>query len=466
PRIREDDNGEGVNERWYYYSFNLCLTLRRRFSLNFKFDARVHICDNTPMFKFETSKYGKFISIIIVLITLGTSFFAGVLYGYDNRPGAEKVSGIVNQTSPPTFSSIDFNLFWEVWSRLEQKYVDNAKLDRQKLVFGAIQGLVRAVGDPHTEFLPPVEAKQFQEDIKGSFGGIGAEIGMRKGLLTIIAPLKGNPAEKAGLKAGDKILKIDATIATDLSLDEAVRLIRGPRGTSVKLLIVRDGFDKPKEYTVTRDVIHVQIVETEKKSDRIFVIKLHQFTENAGLEFRKAVREFHASGSKKLIVDLRNNPGGFLTVSVDIASWFVPAGDVVARERFSDGSEDTYRSNGYGLLEHIPTVVLINEGSASASEILSGALRDLRHIPLIGAKSYGKGSVQEVEDLPGSSSLKITIAKWLTPNGIEIDGKGLDPDIIVKLPEQPNESDLDKDLIMEKAVEALKKMDSATARNK
>lgn len=417
------------------------------------------------MFKFETMKYGKIISSIIVLIVLGASFFAGVLYGYDNRPGVEKVVGIVHQTPPPQFASVDFNLFWDVWSRLEDKYVDHAKLDRQKLMFGAVHGLVRAVGDPHTEFMPPVETRQFQEDIKGSFDGIGAEIGMRKGLLTIIAPLKGNPAEKAGLKAGDKILKIDSTIATDLSLDEAVRLIRGPRATTVKLLIVRNGFDKPKEYAVTRDVIHVQIVETEKKSDGIFIIKLHQFTENAGLEFRKAVREFYASGSKKLIVDLRNNPGGFLTVSVDIASWFVPAGDVIARERFSDGSEDTYRSNGYGLLERIPTVLLINEGSASASEILAGALRDLRQVPLIGAKSYGKGSVQEVQDLPGSSSLKVTIAKWLTPSGIEIDGKGLDPDVLVKLPEQPNEADLDKDSIMEKAVEVLKKLDSATARN-
>ena len=417
------------------------------------------------MFKFKTLKYGKAISVVVVLIVLGASFFVGVLYGYDNRPGADKVAGIVHQTLPPKFASVDFDLFWEVWSRLEEKYVDNSKLDRQKLVFGAIQGLVRAVGDSHTEFLPPVETKQFQEDIKGSFDGIGAEIGMRKGLLTIIAPLKGNPAEKAGLKAGDKIFKIDSTITTDLSLDEAVRLIRGPRGTDVKLLIVRNGFDKPKEYTVTRDVIHVQIVETEKKQDGIFVIQLHQFTENAGLEFRKAVREFYASGSKKLIVDLRNNPGGFLTVSVDIASWFVPAGDVIAKERFSDGSEEIYRSNGYGLLERIPTVVIINEGSASASEILAGALRDLRQIPLIGAKSYGKGSVQEVEDLPGSSSLKVTIAKWLTPNGIEIDGKGLDPDITVKLPEQSNEDDLDKDSIMERAVEVLKKLDSATAHN-
>ncbi|MDP3778431.1 MAG: S41 family peptidase [bacterium] len=407
-------------------------------------------------FEFEESKYSKLVSIIIVVIVLGTSFFAGVLYGYDNRPGSEKVAGIVGKEAPPNLSSVDFNLFWDVWSRLERKYVDSSKLDREKLMFGAIKGLVSAVGDPHTEFMPPVEAKQFQEDIKGSFDGIGAEIGLRKGVLTVIAPLHDNPAEKAGIKAGDKILKIDDKSTEGLALDEAVRLIRGPHATKVRLLIYRDGFDKPKEFSITRDVIHVKIVETEKKGDGIFVIKLHQFTENAGIEFRKAVQEFYASGSKKLVLDLRNDPGGYLTVSVDIASWFVPAGDVIARERYSNGSEDLYRSNGYGLLEKVPTVVIINEGSASASEILSGALRDLRHIKLIGTKSYGKGSVQEVEDLDKKSSLKVTIAKWLTPNGTEIDGIGLEPDIKVELPATLTEDNMDKDFFMDKALEVLR----------
>lgn len=414
-------------------------------------------------FKFEKSKFEKILSILLVLVILGTSFGAGTLYGYGNRPGVEKLAGFIGKSPPPKFSSVDFNLFWDVWFRLEEKYVDSSKLDRDKLMFGAIQGLVHAVGDPHTEFMPPVEAKQFQQDIKGSFDGIGAEIGIRKEILTVIAPLKGNPADKAGIKAGDKIFKINDTSTADLGLDQAVRLIRGPHGTSVRLLIMRDGFSKPQEFSVKRDVIHVQIVETEQKLNGIFVIKLHQFTENAGLEFRKAVREFYASGSKKLVLDLRGNPGGFLTVSVDIASWFVPAGDVVARERYSDGSEDVYRSNGYGLLEHVPTVVLINEGSASASEILSGALRDLRHSVLIGSKSYGKGSVQQVEDLPRQSSLKVTIAKWLTPNSIEIDGKGLDPDIKINPSQNGNIDDPIKDVVMDKAIDVLQRSNSTTA---
>lgn len=414
------------------------------------------------MFNWQKCKNDKIVSIILVFAVLGASFFVGILYGYDHRPGVDRVMGVLGKKAPPQFGSVDFDLFWDVWSRLERKYVDSSKLDRQKLVYGAISGLVKAVGDPHTEFMPPAQAQQFQQDIKGSFDGIGAEIGIRKGILTVIAPLKGNPAEKAGIKAGDKILKIDGKDAGDLTLDEAVQRIRGPHGSTVKLLIFRDSLDKPKEFSVQRDVIHVAVVETEKKSDGIFVIKLRQFTENAGIEFRKAVSEFRASGSKKLIVDVRNDPGGYLTISVDIASWFIPAGEVVARERYSDGSEDVFRSNGYGLLEHTPTVVLINEGSASASEILSGALRDIRHITLVGTKSYGKGSVQEVEDLPQKASLKVTIAKWLTPNGTEIDGKGLEPDIKVELPKDISENDIDRDFFMEKAIEVLKKIDSTT----
>lgn len=410
------------------------------------------------MFNMDQSKYGKFFGIFIVLIILGTSFFAGILYGYDNRPGAERIVGILGKEPAPRFASVDFSLFWDVWSRLEEKYVDNSKLDREKLLYGAVQGLVRSVGDPHTEFMPPPEAKQFQQDIKGSFDGIGAEIGIRKGVLTIVAPLKGNPAEKAGLMAGDKVLKIDDRFTGDLTLDEAVRLIRGEHGTKVRLTIIRDGLEKAKEYTVIRDVIQIQVIETEKKPDGIFVIKLHHFTENGGFEFRKAVREFYENGSKKIILDLRNNPGGFLTVSIDIASWFIKAGEIVARERFGDGSEESYRSNGYELLEHVPTVILINEGSASASEIVSGALRDLKNTPLIGKKSYGKGSVQQVDDLAKQSSLKITIAKWLTPKGIEIDGKGLEPDITVEIPSDIKEEDIDRDFVMEKAVQVLRTM--------
>lgn len=406
-----------------------------------------------PNFKWQ--KNAKALTIVIALLCLGAGFFAGVYLGYENRPGVEKILNVTGKERPPELSEVDFNLFWDVWTKLEDKYVDKDKIDRNNLVFGSIKGLVGSLGDPYTEFLPPAENKQFQEDIKGSFGGIGAEIGIRRGTLTIISPLKDTPAERVGLQPGDKILRINATSTADLTLDTAVRFIRGNPGTEVKLLVLRDLFDQPKEFKLTRDIIKVKIVTTEKRADGVFVIKLHHFTENAAFEFRKAVQEFLNSGSKKLVFDLRNNPGGFLTISVDIASWFLPPGEVVARERFADGSEELYRSVGYRLLENVPMVVLINEGSASASEIVAGALRDIRGIKLVGAKTFGKGLVQEAIPLKGGSSLKVTIAKWLTPKGAEINGTGLEPDVKVELP-PVEKQDPKRDLILEKGIEVLK----------
>jgi carboxyl-terminal processing protease len=386
---------------------------------------------------------------------LGASFWLGTLYGYAHRPAAERVLGVTSQKTPEHLKDVDFSLFWEAWANLEEKYVDRAKIDRQKMVYGAISGLAQSLKDPYTQFFPPAESKQFQEDIKGSFGGIGAEIGIRKGVLTVIAPLKDNPAERAGIRAADSIVKINDTPTADLTLEEAVRMIRGEVGTNVRLMIFREGMSKPKEYIITRAVIKVVVLTTEKRPNGVFVIKLNEFTENAASEFRKAMQEFADSRSQKLVLDLRNNPGGYLTVAVDIASWFAPAGEVIAREHYADGKEDVYRSGGYRLLERVPTVVLVNEGSASASEIVAGALRDLRGIKLVGAKTFGKGSVQEVVDMSRQSSMKITIAKWLTPNGTEINGKGLEPDIKVEISETPPKDAEGKDPVMEKGIETL-----------
>ncbi len=393
--------------------------------------------------------------IALAFAIIGAAFAAGAWYGFENRPAVEKVLNVAGQEPAHNFQQIDFNLFWDVWSRLEEKYVDKDKIDRQDLVYGAVEGLVKSLKDPYTEFLPPAETKQFQQDIKGSFDGIGAEIGIRRNTITIIAPLKGMPAERVGLKSGDKILKINATSTADMALDEAVRLIRGQKGTKVILTIFRDSFSAPKDFEIVRDTIKIQVLTTEKKEGGIFVIKLHSFTETAPYEFRKALQEFLNSGSTKLILDLRNNPGGFLEVSVDIASWFLPSGDVVVREKFADGNENIHRSRGFKLLETIPTVVLVNEGSASASEIVAGALRDTKSITLIGTKTFGKGSVQEVINLPNGSSLKVTIAKWLTPKGEEINGKGLEPDVTVELPKEEDQDPV-KDPILEKGIEILK----------
>lgn len=411
------------------------------------------------------------ISIVIgTFVILGGTFALGAWYGYDHRPSIEKIASVMGKEAPPVYQDVHFDLFWDVWAKVEEKYVDKSKIDREKMVYGAIEGLVRSLKDPYTDFFTPEISKQFQEDVRGSFDGIGAEIGIRKDILTIISPLKNSPAERAGLKAGDKIFKIDDTVAGELALDQAVRLIRGPKGTEVKLTIIRNGFDTAKEIKVTRDTIKVESVSTESKTfvsggregvpeekknlpEDVFVITLNHFNEDAGVDFRNAVQEFYQTDSKKLILDLRNNPGGYLQVAVDIASWFLPAGEVVVRERFADGSENVHRSNGYRLFETIPMVVLINEGSASASEILAGALRDAKGAKLVGMKSFGKGSVQEVVPLPEDAALKITIAKWITPKGIEIDGKGLEPDIKVELPE--NREEIKGDPVMEKAIEVI-----------
>lgn len=391
--------------------------------------------------------------ILVSVAIIAATFLGGVYVGYERRPAIEKVQAIFGKelTKP---QDVDFSLFWEVWSELETKYVDRESIDRKKLVEGAISGLVKAVGDPYTVFMPPRQSQLFREDVRGSFGGIGAEIGIRKEILTVISPLKGSPAERAGLKPGDKIFKINATTTEDLSLEEAVSLIRGPIGTPVKLTISRD--DDVSEVEIIRNVIVVPILNTERKGDGIFAIRLMNFNEKSTSEFRRAIREFVEAGDSKLILDLRSNPGGYLDAAVDIASWFVPAGEVVAREKLAGGKEILYRSSGHRLLETVPVVVMVNQGSASASEIVAGALHDAKGIKLVGEKTFGKGSVQQVEDLRGGASLKITIAKWLTPNGTSINEKGLEPDIEVKIAKDDVEAGLDPQL--EKAIEILKAM--------
>ncbi len=395
--------------------------------------------------------------ILAAFVVIAVSFLSGVFLGTQkNNPQGNTV--IIQGKMPlsSSQSSTDFALFWDVWSRLEDKYVDRQKIDRQKLVFGAIDGMVKSLGDPYTVFFPPEEAKRFNDDIHGEFGGIGAEIGMRKGILTVISPLKDSPSERAGILAGDKILKINSTSTLDLTLEEAVAFIRGEKGTPVILSILHEKSDSAKEVKITRDTIKIPVTETKKLDGGIYYIHLFNFNENSPQEFRRGLIDFYNSGATKLILDLRNNPGGFLQAAVDIASWFLPEGEVVAREHFSIGEEQLYRSFGYRMLERTPIVVLINQGSASASEILAGALQDKRGILLVGEKSFGKGSVQQLDNLEQGASLKVTIAKWLTPNGHSINESGLEPDIAVEI--QQEDIDTSKDPQLEKAIKILQGM--------
>jgi len=398
----------------------------------------------------------KFISSVIIVILLAGSFYGGFWYGKNSRPSIEKVSGVFNkETGKP--DSIDFSLFWDSWTQIEEKFVNRSALDYQKMVYGAIDGMVKSLGDPYTAFFPPVESKKFSEDIKGSFDGIGAEIGMRKDILIVISPLEGSPAKKAGLLAGDQILKIDDKATADLNVDEAVNLIRGSKGTQVTLAILREGWSDTKDYKITRDVINVPILKYEIKDiggKKIAYIQLYEFTENAANEFTKKVNEILNSNAQGIVLDLRGNPGGYLEVAVDIASWFVDGGKLVVSEDFGNGNKNEHTSYGYKKLATYPTVVLIDQGSASASEILAGALRDDNGIKLVGEKSFGKGSVQELENLRGGTSLKMTVAKWLTPSGHSIMEQGLEPDIQVGRTQE--DVDAGRDPQLDKALELLK----------
>jgi len=392
---------------------------------------------------------------IYVLVTLGlmyASYSFGYNKGFDNIPAIEKVSGVSNKESQ--VADVDFNIFWDVWKKLEEKYVDRADLNKQDMVYGAIEGLVRSTGDPYSSFFKPESAKIFKEDISGSFSGIGAEIGFRKELLTIISPLKGSPAEKAGIKTGDIIVKVDGKETASWSIEEAVSHIRGERGTDVTLTIARDGLKDFKDIAITRDTIQVPTIDYEMKDGNIGYIKLYNFTGDASYSFRAAAQELAQKGAQKFIVDLRGNPGGFLDAAIETASLVVPKGEIISTERFGNGEEDNvYRSKGYGTLEGKPLVVLINEGSASASEIFAGAVKGKDKVKVLGDKSFGKGSVQEVVDVTDNTFLKVTIAKWLTPDGSSIQGNGITPDIEIS-----DNPDTEKDEQLDKAIETVKSL--------
>ncbi len=399
----------------------------------------------------EMSKRKKLVLIVAALLIIGASFSIGTAFGYFNSKQVGGILGIKNQDEPIA-ETIDFSPFWTVWSTVEEKYALPENINRQKMVWNAINGLLKSLDDPYTVFFPPEEKKMFDSEVRGNFEGVGMEIGIEKGVLTVISPIKGTPAYNAGIKTGDKILKIDGKSTEDLPVDEAVRLIRGERGTTVLLSIFSAGEKSPRDIKVVRDTIQVPIIDTEKKGD-VYLIALHNFSERSPFEFQIALRQFASSGANKLVIDLRNNPGGYLEAAVDIASWFTETGDVILKERYRDGKENLHRSKGYNAFPKVPLVVLVNGGSASASEILAGALRDNGKAKLVGEKTFGKGSVQEVVPITSDTSLKITIARWLTPNGEDITKQGIKPDIEIKMTPEDIEKKNDPQLM--KAIEVL-----------
>lgn len=350
--------------------------------------------------------------------------------------------------------NIDFSLFWDAYNNLEKNFITPSKITDQNVVYGAIEGMTRSLNDPYTEFFDPQQAKQFQQDLSGSFDGIGVEIGMKKDMLTVIAPLKGTPGQSAGLQSGDVIVKINGQDASNLSTDEAVNLIRGPKGTEVTLSILRDAWTQTKNIKIVRDTIKVPSIEWSLKNGDVAYIQIYQFDDTLPADFNKIALQILQSPAKEILLDLRDNPGGYLSVAQQIAGWFLKNGQVVTIEDFGKGkSKQVYKTQGTASLADYPMLVLINQGSASASEILAGALRDDRHVKLIGTQSFGKGCVQEVIDLTGGSFLKVTIANWLTPNGGSITDIGLTPDIKVDITD--NDIQQKKDPQLDKALEII-----------
>jgi len=351
----------------------------------------------------------------------------------------------------PQPGNMDFSLFWDAYNKLQDNFISPEKIDNQKVIYGAISGMTNSLGDPYTEFFDPDHAKKFNQDLAGSFEGIGVEIGMKKDLLVIIAPLKGTPGEKAGLKAGDIILEIDGKSTNNLTSDEAVGLIRGQKGTTVTLTISREGWQSTKEIKIVRDKIKVPSIEWSLKNGDVAYIQMYQFDQTLTDDFRAMALEIKKSPARKIVLDLRNNPGGYLDVAQNVAGWFLQNGQIVTVEDFGETTpKNEYKAEGNAELINYPIVVLINEGSASASEILAGALRDNRGVKLIGMKSFGKGSVQQVVDMIDGSFLKITVAHWLTPKGNFISEVGLTPDIKIEITDQDikdkKDSQLDKAL--------------------
>ncbi|MES3005572.1 MAG: S41 family peptidase [Patescibacteria group bacterium] len=408
----------------------------------------------------KSTSFKNIIGAIVIVVLIAGAFYGGTVSGRAQEVQAQRLDAIINkETGMPT--GVDFSLFWKAWKILDENYVDthnNATTTIEERVYGAIKGMTAALGDPYTVFFPPVENSAFQTEIEGNFEGVGMEMGIKDGILTVISPLPGSPAKNAGMLAGDKVIKIDNKISTDMTVDEAVVLIRGKKGTQVTLTVLREGVKDPFEIKITRDVINLPVIETKlDPQTKIFTITLYSFSTQSANHFRSALREFVMSGSNKLILDLRGNPGGVLDAAVDMASWFLPPGKVVVREDYGEGKEETVeRSRGYDIFnDNLKMVILIDGGSASASEILAGALKENGKATLVGTATFGKGSVQELVQIDDKTSLKVTVARWLTPSGKSISDGGLAPDIEVKLTEKDIAEK--NDLQMKKAVEILSK---------
>lgn len=399
-----------------------------------------------------------------VLMTFVALLFSAIFFVFGFSVGSDHQSKDVpfdfaQVQNKENSENVDFGLFWEVWDLVKEKYVDHDNLKAQDMVYGAINGMLAATGDPYTVFLDPEDNAALSEELSGSFEGIGAEVGMKDGIVTIVTPLEESPAQKAGLRAGDKIVEIEGEATTEMTIDDAVKRMRGPKGTELHLKIFRmnDAENtQTQDLIVIRDTIHLDSVRVSfLENDSIAHIKILQFGDETIREFNQAIADVMSRKSQGVIVDVRNNPGGILHTATIVASKFLPNNAVVViEEDAQDKRTNLYTSGAHPFLD-VPVVVLINEGSASASEILAGALRDNRDdVVLIGQKSFGKGSVQELIPMSDTTAAKITVAKWLTPNGEQINEIGIEPDEKIEYTNEDYEKE--KDPQLDRAVEIMK----------
>lgn len=378
---------------------------------------------------------------LIILVTASYSFgFGAGKIGEYFRP---TVGYIITNQEKGKPKELDFSLFWKVWDEVHQKYVGD--INDEKLIQGAMNGILEGLDDPYSMVLKPEQSRELLDELSGSFGGIGVELVVRDHYLTVLAPLKDSPAERAGLKPKDVILKIDDKDATKMTFEEAVSAIRGKPGTKVKLTVMRQGLEAVQEFEIERIEITGTNVMFEIKDD-VAILRIRQFGEDTADLLKKYAEEIKANKNiKGVVVDLRNNPGGYLDSAVDSSSIFIEDG-IIVYEEHKDGKKIEYKAKGAATLGSYPLSILINEGSASASEIMAGAIKDYKKGTLIGKKTYGKGSVQELETIGNGLYLKITVAKWLTPNGQVINGEGIQPDIEVDLTDADIKADRDPQL--------------------
>lgn len=377
--------------------------------------------------------------VIIGALFVGSAFAFGTYWGYSKQTHAETIAVIFGSSEDDIPENIDLTLILKAWKLIDEKYPFEDKPDSEARLWGAISGLVGSIEDPYSSFLPPQEAEIFSEDISGNFGGVGMEVGLRDGILTVISPLKNTPAERAGLLPGDRIIEVDDESTAQLSVDEAVLKIRGEIGTDVKLTIFREDEDlegggETLDVVITRDKITIPTIETDIEGD-VYIISLFNFNGSSTKLFAQALAAFADSDYNKLVIDLRGNPGGFLDAAIDTTSYFVPQGKVIVKEDFGEKREEVvHRSKGFDVFDNAPEiVVLVNEGSASASEIFAAALQEHDIATVVGQQTFGKGSVQELVPFTNDTYIKITVAKWLTPDGNSIDDGGVTPDIIVEM---------------------------------